>query len=80
MLRAEFTALLLPYSYREIDHARDVLGDSTAKTLSDREILSLWDRISSCLDHHASELNPLPVLQQLEKTLAEQATYKVVAS
>lgn len=76
MLRATTAAVLRPFNYLEIDQARDILGDSQEASLSEREILKLWGRISDCLDHHATPQSPLPELRALENELAEVATFK----
>ena len=76
MQRAKIAATLQPFNFLEIDQARDILGDAHEETLSEREILKLWGRISDCLDHHATPQSPLPELKALENELAERATFK----
>lgn len=80
MTRPHVVAILSRVSSLETSQALELLADSHESSLSMKELLFVWDRISTCLDHqHAgNNSDALLRLEQLEQELAAIGTYQIL--
>lgn len=77
MTRSQVVAILSRVSSLETSQALELLADSHESSLSMKELLFVWDRISTCLDHqHAG--NNSDALLRLEQELAAIGTYQIL--
>lgn len=80
MTRSQVVAILSRASSLETSQALELLTDSHESSLSMKEVLFVWDRISTCLDHqHAGDnSDALRQLEQLEQEFAAIGIYQIL--
>lgn len=80
MTRSQVVAILSRVSSLETSQALELLTDSHESSLSMKEVLFVWDRISTCLDHqHAGDnSDALRQLEQLEQEFAAIGIYQIL--
>ena len=60
----------------EIQHALDILGESSTPTVSSVDIGRIWDRVSVAIDHSYSDDDANPLLE-LETELSQAITGRI---
>ncbi|WP_270820027.1 hypothetical protein [Aeromonas sp. Y311-2] len=77
MTRSQIVAILSRYPFLETSQALEMLADSQDEALCMQEVLAIWDRVSTCLDHHETD-DRSGELRRLENELAAKGTFRVL--